>query len=39
MLFRLWNPKEKIGKNLLWYWVEYETNDMYHKGIKILEQG
>ena len=38
MLFRLRDPKKKKGENLLWYWVEYETNDMYRKGIRILQQ-
>lgn len=38
MLFRLWDPKKKKGENLLWYWVEYETNEMYRKGIRTLYQ-
>jgi len=34
MVFRLRDPVEKSGKNILWYRVETETNDMYKKGIE-----
>ncbi len=38
MIFRAWFPKEKKGKNLLWYKVPYETNEMYRKWMKELQE-
>ena len=37
MLFRLRDPVESKGHNLLWYRVTYETNKLYRQGIKELQ--
>ncbi|UFX83070.1 hypothetical protein [Candidatus Absconditicoccus praedator] len=37
MIFRARFPATGEGKNLLWYKVDYETNYMYKKGIKYLQ--
>lgn len=37
MLFRLRDPITCTWKNLLWYYVEYETNFYYRKWIKELQ--
>lgn len=38
MIFRVWFPKKKKWKNLLWYKVKYETNNKYREWYSFLCQ-